>query len=169
MATVIRPITLEDADDYNAYRRRMADEPENNIALTAGEYTRSVEAERRRIADVIGDPNQQILVALMDDVLCGQCMCRGSQRSALRHAVSLGIDVDQTVRGQGIGHALMTDMLAWARANPRLHRVELDVFATNRRAISLYLKHGFMVEGCRRHVYYKDGLYIDAYVMGLLL
>jgi RimJ/RimL family protein N-acetyltransferase len=64
---------------------------------------------------------------------------------------------------------LMSVLIEWAQSNPIITRVELDVLATNRRAISLYLKHGFVVEGCRRQAYFKAGVFVDGYVMGLLL
>lgn len=169
MTIKIRPIKIEDAPAYNAYRRSIADEPHNKIASIVGEYTRSVEAERERIAGVIADPNQQILLAIAEGNICGQCMCRGSHKVVLRHAVVLGIDVAEAYRGQGVGSALMAEMLQWADENPQVTRVELDVFATNRPAISLYLKYGFYIEGRRRNAYLKDGTYTDSYVMGLLL
>ena len=51
-------------------------------------------------------------------------------------------------------------LIRWARANPTITRIELDVFATNRAAINLYLKHGFVVAGCRRQAYFTEGHYI---------
>lgn len=41
----------------------------------------------------------------------------------------------------------MSVMIEWARSNPIITRIELDVLATNRHAISLYPKHGFVDGG----------------------
>jgi putative acetyltransferase len=45
----------------------------------------------------------------------------------------------------------------------------LDVFTHNHRAIGLYLKHGFVVEGLKRSSYFKYGQYVDAYLMALIM
>ena len=44
-------------------------------------------------------------------------------------------------------------------------RVELEVFSDNPRAIHLYEKMGFALEGCRRMAVVKNGRYVDEYVM----
>jgi RimJ/RimL family protein N-acetyltransferase len=59
-------------------------------------------------------------------------------------------------------------MMDWVQANPRLRRVELEVFTHNLTAIHLYLKHGFEIEGRKRCAYFKDGRYVDAYLMALV-
>jgi RimJ/RimL family protein N-acetyltransferase len=64
---------------------------------------------------------------------------------------------------------MMTRVIEWATQNPVIRRLELEVFTTNERAIHVYEKFGFQMEGCKRRAYYKDGDYVDAYVMALLL
>lgn len=166
----IRPITVEDAAAFNAYRRRIADEPDNFIGHSVGEYTRSVEEERERILKALDDNEQQILLAEAQGEIIGQCTCRGASAvSAVRHVVGLGIDVDSRYRGKGVGSALMHEMIGWAKTNPIIRRVELDVFAHNRHAINLYLKCGFVIEGRKRAAYFKYGRFVDAYLMALML
>ena len=59
-------------------------------------------------------------------------------------------------------------MLSWAFGVLGVHRVELEVLAFNRRAISCYLACGFRREGVRREaVLYPDG-WKDLILMGLL-
>lgn len=170
IATHIRTITLEDVPSYNAYRRLLADEPDNMIVFSAGEYTRSPDEDYARILDVLNHPDQQMLVAATSTEVVGSCFCRGvNSRSAIRHVVGLGIDLIPAYRGQGLGSALMGSMIAWAQAHPIISRIELEVFAHNRRAINLYLKHNFVFEGLKKRAYYKYGRYIDAYTMALIL
>jgi len=167
---IIRPATPDDAPGLNAYRRQIADEPDNMITHSAGEYTRTVEQERERILSVSAAANQHMLVAEIDGQIVGHCLCAGRRpEGALRHTAGLGIDVGAGYRGQGIGRALMQAMITWARDNPLIHRLELEVFTHNTRAISLYLSLGFVVEGTQRHVYFKYGRFVDAYVMALLV
>lgn len=167
---IIRPATPDDALALNAYRRQSADEPNNMLTYSAGEYTRTVDQERERIVSASTDDNQHMLVAEIDGKIVGHCVCVGRRaQGALRHTAGLGIDIHANYRGQGIGRALMQAMLAWARENPVIHRVELEVFTHNTRAIHLYLSLGFVVEGLQRQVYFKYGRFVDVYVMALLV
>ena len=49
-----------------------------------------------------------------------------------------------------------------------VHRIELEVFAFNPRAIAVYEKLGFVHEGVRRHALLWDGEWIDALVMSIV-
>ncbi|TCK25968.1 GNAT family N-acetyltransferase [Pseudonocardia endophytica] len=60
-------------------------------------------------------------------------------------------------RGRGAGRALLDTALAHARAND-VHKVELEAWVDNARAIALYTAAGFVVEGVRRdHYRRRDG------------
>jgi RimJ/RimL family protein N-acetyltransferase len=72
-------------------------------------------------------------------------------------------------RGKGVGSALMVAAIDWARAN-HLHKVTLQVWPHNERAIALYEKFGFEREGyLRKHHRRKTGELWDAIPMGLVL
>jgi RimJ/RimL family protein N-acetyltransferase len=59
-------------------------------------------------------------------------------------------------------------VLAWGFHVLGLHRIELQVLATNRRAVGCYLACGFRKEGVRREAeLYPDG-WKDFLLMGLL-
>jgi RimJ/RimL family protein N-acetyltransferase len=46
--------------------------------------------------------------------------------------------------------------------------VELEVFASNKEAIDLYEKNGFLIEGSKRRAWIMDGRQDDVLFMGLL-
>jgi len=72
------------------------------------------------------------------------------------------------LRGSGLGRALMTTAIEWARA-VGVTKLCLNVFPTNEPAVSLYRSLGFEEEGLRRHqVLMPDG-YRDVIAMALLL
>jgi len=82
------------------------------------------------------------------------------------HVFILGIVVHPGRTGRGVGTALMEHLLRWARAQPALRKVELNVRATNARAIALYEKHGFVEEGRRRgRVATAGGAFMDDVLM----
>jgi RimJ/RimL family protein N-acetyltransferase len=82
----------------------------------------------------------------------------------------LGMHVAAERRGQGIGRALMQDAIAWAIAEPGVHKIALQVWPHNVAAQNLYRSCGFEQEGyLRSHYRRKNGELWDAVVMGLLL
>jgi RimJ/RimL family protein N-acetyltransferase len=54
------------------------------------------------------------------------------------------------LRGRGLGREITRLVLSWAFGELGVHRVELEVLAVNRRAITCYLPCGFRQEGARR-------------------
>lgn len=60
------------------------------------------------------------------------------------HAVLMSMWVSPAARGRGVSDLLVTTMLGWARSNPGLERVELEVYEHNRSAQNLYRRHGFV-------------------------
>lgn len=70
--------------------------------------------------------------------------------------------------GQGYGSDAMRLMLRHAFQNLNLHRVVLQVFDDNPRAIRSYEKVGFVHEGRLRQDVFKNGQYLDVLVMSIL-
>jgi RimJ/RimL family protein N-acetyltransferase len=80
----------------------------------------------------------------------------------------LGMLVATDRRGQGVGRALMTAAIDWARAQPDIHKISLQVWPHNEAAVGLYRSAGFEQEGyLSRHYRRKDGEIWDAVIMGL--
>jgi RimJ/RimL family protein N-acetyltransferase len=81
----------------------------------------------------------------------------------------LGMAVVRDWRGRGVGSALLTAAIDFARERG-LHKLILSVFAHNAAAIALYRKHGFVDEGRRVKQYRRtSGELWDTIEMGLLL
>lgn len=78
----------------------------------------------------------------------------------------MGVDADAAGRGIGSGLLAAADQQARHRG---LRRLELTVMADNLRALGLYLRGGFQVEGLRRQALARDGATVDEYYMGKLL
>jgi RimJ/RimL family protein N-acetyltransferase len=72
-------------------------------------------------------------------------------------------------RGAGLGRESAELLLAHGfEVWPALHRIELEVFDFNQRAIRSYERVGFVREGLRRQALHWGGQYHDAVLMGLL-
>ncbi len=89
------------------------------------------------------------------------------------HAASgqahLGMGIVDGYRSAGLGTRLLGGVIEWARQQGA-HKVVLEVWPHNARAIGLYEKLGFVIEArYRRHWRRRDGSLWDSLAMGLVL
>jgi putative acetyltransferase len=83
--------------------------------------------------------------------------------------MSIGMCILEEARGRGGGRLFMETVMAHALASP-LHKLELEVWPDNARAIALYETFGFEVEGERRaHYRRRDGTLRSSILMARLL
>jgi len=75
---------------------------------------------------------------------------------------------DRTCWGRGYGSEAMNILLRYAFTELNLHRLTLTVFEFNERAVRMYQRCGFKIEGIVREVLYRDGRRWDLISMGLL-
>ena len=83
-------------------------------------------------------------------------------------SAGLRIGLAPPARGQGLGSEALRLVLAHAFGTLRLHRVSLEVYAFNERAIHVYEKVGFRHEGRLRDALWWDGRPHDALLMAVL-
>ena len=107
-------------------------------------------------------------VALVDGKVVGWCDIVPSKNPVFSHCGTLGMGITSRYRGMGIGLRLLTAALSKAKENG-LEKVELEVFESNARAIALYRKVGFRVEGRKERSAKLDGVYLADVLMALFL
>src|SRR5690606_31128029 len=83
------------------------------------------------------------------------------------HVGRLGLAVHADFRGQGLGQILLERTLR-AALLVGFERVELIVFESNSRAIALYKKFGFEIEGSMRNAKKVNGQYENILLMSRL-
>ncbi|MBX4174792.1 GNAT family N-acetyltransferase [Streptomyces geysiriensis] len=71
-------------------------------------------------------------------------------------------------RGRGIGTEATRLIVGYAFEELGLHRVQLDAYAFNDRALRVYEKVGFVREGVRREVELRDAVWVDEVLMAVL-
>jgi RimJ/RimL family protein N-acetyltransferase len=169
MEVIIREANPSDAARMIGYMNRLSEEPDSNIEISPGEFNRPVEEEAGFLAEFAASEHSAFFVAEAGGKIVGVLNCKGSNRKAIRHAVTLGMSVDQDWRGKGIGSRLMACAIEWAKNTRTIKRIELAAFERNKIAIHLYQKFGFEIEGRRRKAGFRDGQYLDGVIMALLL
>ena len=108
------------------------------------------------------------LVAELDDRVVASAGLHPVARLRRRHAAMLGISVMPEAQGRGVGAALMQAMCDYADGWAQVLRIELTVFTDNARAIALYPRFGFRIEGTHRAYALRNGAYMDVLSMARL-
>lgn len=104
------------------------------------------------------------LVATVDERIVAAANLGWQNLRHFNHAGELAIAVRSDFWGLGIGRRLMHALTDWADSAGLL-RIQLEVAATNERAVRLYRSFGFEVEG-RLRAQRKHG---DTFVDGLVM
>lgn len=167
IAGLIREAAPTDAAALLALKRAL--DRETSFMLLEPDERTTTEAELadelRRIA---ARANSVVLVADLADELVGYVEAVGGGARRNRHTAHVVIGVRQASAGQGIGGSLLSELEKWARANG-VHRLELTVMADNQRALGLYRKLGYVVEGTKHAALLVDGRLVDELWMARLL
>ncbi len=111
----------------------------------------------RNDCTLVADKNKEIVGVLT--------IQRGSYRKN-SHTGTLGIAIRKDFRQQGLGKKMMTAGLEWAKTSG-IKKVNLEVFSTNLRAISLYKSLGFVEEGRKKCQFLINNEYVDDILMSL--
>lgn len=124
---------------------------------------------RARIDELAGSPRHDLqLVAELDGRVVGSLGLHPPPALRRRHAAMLGISVAAEAQGQGVGRALMQAACDYADRWGQILRLELTVFTDNTRAIELYRRFDFRLEGTHRAFALRDGRYADVHSMARL-
>ena len=160
---MIRDATLDDAqaicDLYNFYI--------TDTVVSFEETPLSVAQMAGRIENVI---NQlPWLVWQQDDRITGYAYARPfHERAAYRHTVELGIYLDPTSTGHGVGTALYTELLQRLRSMP-IHTALGGIALPNPGSVALHEKFGFEKVAHYKSVGRKKGEWIDVGFWQLML
>jgi len=159
----IVPTGEEHAEGFNAVVDAVARE-RRFIGFVAGP---PLESTREFIRSILGGAGIQLLAVNPDDMVVGWCDIVRNPHEGFRHVGRLGMGLLPGYRGRGLGRQLVAQAVRAAR-KAGIERIELEVFASNERAIALYRALGFATEGIKRQARKLDGQYEDNVFMALL-
>jgi RimJ/RimL family protein N-acetyltransferase len=112
------------------------------------------------IVAVIEEKNEQRIV--------GSASLTFNEPEIYRHKAELSITVHDDYQNTGIGSAMLKHLLSIARMK-KLRKVWLLVNTDNDRAVHVYEREGFEIEGKLCNERYFKGQYEDAYRMAIFL
>jgi len=160
----LRPIELADTDWYHA---ALYDRETRKLTGTQKHYTR--EQIARYIEGKSQDSSSVLLLIAKsdDDSLIGDIAIQNIDSYNRNANIRLAI-ISEAHQGKGYGTEALRLMLDYGFGVLNLHRIELNVFAYNERAMHVYEKVGFKREGVQREALFYDHKYHDSILMSIL-
>lgn len=160
----IRPATPDDAEAIGDIY---------NVEVTTSTVTfdlvpRTPEDQRRWITDRSGAHAAVVAVAEDGTVIGFGSLSPYRDRPAYSTTVEDSVYVHRDHQGEGIGRALLTDLVARAEAHG-FHAVMARIVGDHEASIGLHAAVGFGVVGHEREVGRKFGKWLDVVVMERLL
>jgi len=165
---IIRHAMQEDAEELIRHVKKVEKETAF-LMREPDEFTMTIEQEKQYLQDKLDSEVSLQMVAENNGKIIGSCSLNGSTRRRTRHCAELGIAIEQEYCGAGIGRKMMETGIECAKRNG-ISRVTLEVDTNNYKAICLYMKLGFEIEGTfRNDKRLANGTYVSGYAMALLL
>ncbi|MEI8329762.1 MAG: GNAT family N-acetyltransferase [Chlamydiia bacterium] len=160
MTITIRQAKIEDATCIVLAEQEIAQEPGYFCSQPS-------ELSEENVRQTIESSHGIYFVAEKEGSLVGHAFLEILNLQSLRHVAQLNIVVHKGYQEKGIGTQLMERIIEWAKQSGTVEKIELNVRASNVRAIALYKKMGFFEEGCLKRRVKAGDRYIDDLVMAL--
>lgn len=139
------------------------------LSFGADEYKVSLEQQESMIESTNSSDNNFMILALVDKKIIGIGTISSNQKKKGKHVGILGIVITEKYCDLGLGKIMMDYLINWCRNNNITTKISLSVREDNPRAIALYKKCGFEVEGVLKNETYIDGKFFNIVCMGMIL
>lgn len=162
---IVRTPNIEDAEKLISLMK-VLDSETRFLAREPGEFQFTIEQEQQFLENLLKNDRGIFLIAEIEEELIGTCSVAGiMNQKRFLHRAGMGIAIKKDYWSMGVGRKLMTESIAWCKANG-IEQLELDVVANNERAIAMYRDFGFEIQGTKKNALkYSDGTYADEHFM----
>ena len=161
--TILRPIKLSDAPNFVKWS---CDSGVNKFTTRRKSNKKEIE---KWIKGIPKDKSQkQFSIETQEGKHIGstQLLEINSKDKNALFAIMIG---DKDYWSSGYGYDASRLLIDLAFKKMKLHKLYLNVYDYNKRAIRLYKKLGFKIEGTRRENIFYNNKFHDEYLMGLLV
>jgi RimJ/RimL family protein N-acetyltransferase len=161
----VRSAIEKDAKELSELRLQIDGETEN-LDREKGEAFIDIPGFERIIKADTENRRNLFLVAEVHDRIVGFSRCEGILLKRFNHKVEFGICILKEFWGYRMGENLLKESVSWADSNG-IKKITLHVLETNEKAIKLYKKLGFEIEGIlKKDRILSDGNYYSTIIMG---
>lgn len=167
MNYLIREANIEDAENIIEYIKIVSDETDFLIS-DSSERNFTVKKEKEFLQNMQNSILEKMFLCEIENKIVGICSIEGVNKIRIKHRVDLAITVLKNYWGNKIGEKLIDYAIEYCKSNS-IKKIELTVRIDNERALKLYKKFGFEIEGEIKKFIYFGGNYYNCYFMGLLL
>ena len=165
MEIKIREIEVEDYKELLDFMKKVKGET-NFLLGYPNEIKMSYEDEKEHIKKVKSSETSNYFVVMKNSKIIGCIGFNGNIARKMKHYGTIGISVLKEYWGRGIATTLLEKLISWSKEKG-IKKINLDVFENNERAIKLYEKFGFKLEGCIEDGIFDGENYINLLVYGL--
>ncbi len=152
---------------YLEFLRRIRNHPEINKYLYK-DVKISKKAQKKWYENYYLNNKTYLMFVLLDDKIpVGYGQINHIDRA--NSSCEVGFCLSPEVQGKGYGGILVKKIIDYAIKKLNLHRIYLEVFITNKRAIKLYEKCGFEKEGVLKDKIFKHNKFHDVLVMSIIV
>ena len=137
------------------------------IPKLSQEIKLTIEQEKDWINSFLLNKNSLLLVAEYNNQLVGNIDLTGNQRKLMEHTAVIGMGMLKEWRNTGLGTALLSNVIEWARKNEILEVIWLQVYTENAAGLKLYKKMGFSENGIIKNFFKHENKYFDNLTMSL--
>lgn len=153
-----------DAFELSNIRIKIDGETEN-LDREPGEALLTPEDFEKLIYEDSKADKNLFLVAEVEGKIVGFARCQGKKLHRFRHKAEFGVCILKEYWGYGIGKVMLENILEWADT-VEIEKIALTVVETNKKAIQLYERFGFVEEGLLiKDRIHKDGSYYNTILM----
>jgi ribosomal protein S18 acetylase RimI-like enzyme len=144
MTVTLRPLRPEEFQSWSDHQRTWytADLTENGGMPPAAALAKATEDSSRAFPDGFSTPGNVVLAIEEEAAVVGSVWFAPREQHGLTYAFLFSIEIDESQRGRGLGRLAMEE-LETEVGRRGFARLELNVFAGNSRARSLYRSLGF--------------------------
>lgn len=165
MEIKIREIEVEDYKELLDFMKKVKGET-NFLLGYPDEIKLSYEDEKEHIKKVKTSETSNYFVVMKNNKMIGCIGFNGNTARKMKHYGTIGISVLKEYWGRGVATALLEKLISWSKEKG-IKKINLDVFENNERAIKLYEKFGFKLEGCIEDGIFDGENYINLLMYGL--
>jgi RimJ/RimL family protein N-acetyltransferase len=163
---ILRPFR---EDDFDAWYRLTAFNVEVCVNGNGTWMPQTIEAARARwrsLYEAFPSDERINFAVESDGRFIGTVALKHIDRRSQHAWLAIMLDGEQL--GRGYGRDVLRTLLRWAFVIENFHRISLETWATNERALRCYQAVGFVEEGRMREAAWIAGHYVDVVQMGVL-
>lgn len=165
---IIRKPVVEDAKAMVEYLNTVGGESDN-LLFGKGEFRLSVEQEMEYIKNISSSADSLMVLGIINDNVVSIAVINSSNRKRIAHNSEISISVKKEYWGNGIGSAVMEELIKFAKGHGTIKNISLGVKGSNHNAIAMYEKFGFEKVGIHKNYFNINGVFDDEILMDLYI